>query len=750
MSRLGKYTRRGFIVASVAVAGGVVFGVRTYRAQLENPLIEGLAPGEAALTPYVKITAYGITLITPRAEMGQGIHTTLAALVAEELDVELAQIRIEHGPPSPAYFNGGVIEESYPFPATDTGAIAEFARSQRDIPAVFLGYQITGASTSTHDAFDKMRRAGAVARETLKSAAAERSGVELAKLRTEAGAVILPDGTRIPYTDLAAEAATTELADAPELRPRSAWRILGQSQDRLDVVDKSTGRAIYASDVRLPGMRFGAVRRSPHLGGTLRSFDASDVLAMPGVDAVIDIGAGVVAIAANTWTAMQALDAVTFDWAPPDYPADTEAHFAAIARAFRPEQQDSRQRDDGDVEDALAAVEVIEGEYRAPYLAHATMEPMSAAAVMQDGALHIWTGTQGPTVARREAALAAGIVEEAVTITTTLLGGGFGRRGEMDFVRIAAQVAAQMPGTPVLLTYPRAEDMSRGPYRPAAVGRFRAAIADGVPVAVDISTASPSIISGIDARGGAPAPIPGFVPDFTLAQALWDQPYGIANYRVTAYRSDPLLPVCFWRSVGASQNSFFHESMMDELAVAAGRDPVEMRLALMTDAPSRAVLEAAAEMADWGTAPAAGRARGVAFSLTFGAPVAQIVEIEQTASGIIVRDVWVAADVGVALDPRNLDAQLISGVNFGLSAAIGEEITLTDGAVDQSNYHDYPVLRMYQAPRIHTRILENQPHIRGIGEPGTPATAPALANAIFALTGQRLRELPLGKTVAFA
>ncbi|SDX18998.1 xanthine dehydrogenase family protein molybdopterin-binding subunit [Roseicitreum antarcticum] len=750
MSRLGKYTRRGFIIASVAVAGGVVFGARTYNARLENPLLGGLAPGEAALTPYVKITADGVTVITPRAEMGQGIHTTLAALVAEELDVELADIRIEHGPPSPAYYNGGVIEEGYPFPATDTGAIAEFARAQRDIPAVFLGYQITGGSTSTHDAYEKMRRAGAIARETLKAAAAARTGIAVAQLTTDAGAVVLPDATRLPYTDLAAEAGAIDLADAPELRPRSAWRILGHSQDRLDVIDKSTGRAVYASDIRLPGMRFGAVRRSPHLGGTLRSFDATAALAIPGVDTVIDIGDGVVAIATNTWMAMQALDAVTFDWASPDYPMETAGHFEAIARAFRPEQQDSQPRDDGNVDEALAGADVIEGEYRAPYLAHVTMEPMSAAAWMQDGALHIWAGTQGPTVARREAALAAGIREDAVTITTTLLGGGFGRRGEMDFVQIAAKVGAQMNGTPVLLTYPREEDTSRGPYRPAAIGRFRAAIRDGVPVAVDISTASPSIMSGIDARGGAPAPIPGFVPDFTVSQALWDQPYGIANYRATGYRPDALLPVGFWRSVGASQNTFFHEGMMDELAVAAARDPVEMRLQLMTDAPSRAVLEAVAAMADWGTTPAAGRARGVAFALAFGVPVAQIVEIEHTENGLLVRDVWVAADVGIALDPRNLDAQLVSGVNFGLSAAIGEEITVSDGKVEQSNYHDYPILRMYHAPRIHTRILENQQHIRGIGEPGTPCTAPALGNAIHALTGQRLREMPFGKTVRFA
>lgn len=750
MSRLGRYTRRGFLAASAAVAGGVAFAVWKYHENLRNPLLARLGPGEAALTPYVRITAEGITLITPRAEMGQGIHTTLAALVAEELDVGLADIRVDHGPPSSAYFNGGVVEEGYPFPATDTSALAEFARAQRDIPAVLLAYQITGGSTSTHDAYEKMRRAGAVARETLKAAASVRTGVPAADLRTEAGAVVLPDGTRLAYTDLAAEAAALELADAPPLRPRSAWRLLGTSQDRLDVVAKSTGRAIYASDIRLPGMRFAAIRRSPHPGGTLLSFDAAEALAMPGIDAVIDTGTGVVAVARTTWAAMRALDAVTCEWSPPAHPPETEGHFDAIARAFDPGRLDSRQRDDGDVEAALEGAEVIEAEYRVPYLAHAAMEPMSAAALWKDGRLAIWAGTQAPTIARREAALAAGIDEDAVTITTTLLGGGFGRRGEMDFVQNAAKVAVRMEGIPVLLTYPREDDTAHGPYRPAAIGRFRAAVRDGVPIAVDISTASPSILEGIGARGGAPAPIPGFVPDFTIGQALWDQPYGIGNYRVSAYRSDALLPVGFWRSVGASQNTFFHECMMDELAIAAGRDPVEMRLALITDAPGRRTLEAAAEMAGWGTAPGPGRARGVAFALVFGVPTAQVVEVEQTPQGIRVSHVWVAADVGIALDPRNLDAQLISGVTFGLSAAIGEKITLSGGMVEQSNFHDYPPLRMHQAPPVTTRILENAPRIRGIGEPGTPPAAPALANAVFALTGQRIRTLPLGDSIAFA
>ena len=749
MATLGKIARRTFLVGSVAVAGGVVFGIRAYNARLENPLTARLGEGEAALTPYVKISADGITIITPRAEMGQGIHTTLAAMVAEELDVELSDIRTEHGPPSSAYYNGGVVEEGYPFPATDIGAVAEFARARRDIPAVFLSYQITGGSTSTHDGYDKMRAAGAVARETLKLAASARTGVAVEAMTTQAGAVILPDGRQIPYTDLAMDAAAIDPPRTLELRPKAEWRILGKSQDRLDVVDKSTGAAIYASDIRLPGMRFAAVRRNPYVRGGLTAFDATEALAMPGVDAVVDIGNGVVVVAETTWAAMQALDAIEYEWENPDLPIETDGHFEVLAQAFIPENLDSRQRDDGDVDAALEGADIIEAEYRVPYLAHATLEPMSAATWLDGGTLRIWTGTQGPTVARREAAKAAGLEEEQVELTTTLLGGGFGRRGEMDFVQIAAKVAMALPDVPVLVTYPREEDMSRGPYRPASVGRFRAAVTDGQLTAVDIASAAPSIMRGITERGGAPAPIPDFVPDFTISQALWDQPYGIENYRASAYRSPDLLPASFWRSVGASQNAFFHECMMDEIAVAAGRDPVEMRLELITDDPSRRVLEAVAEMSDWGSTRGPDRGLGVAFSLCFSAPTAQVVEVMQTPNGLKVTQAWVAVDVGVALDPRNLDAQLISGVNFGLGSAIGEKITVTGGMVDQSNYHDYPPMRMYQSPIIHTRILENAPHIRGIGEPGTPAAAPALANAVFALTGQRIRTLPLGDSIPF-
>jgi isoquinoline 1-oxidoreductase subunit beta len=744
-----RIARRAFVFGAVAVAGGALFGTWRYLTPYDNPLLGTLGPDEAALTPYVKVSAAGITLITPRAEMGQGIHTTLAALVAEELDVTLDAVRVEHGPASVAYLNAGAMLEFLPLATTDEGAAARAVRAFTDVPAKFIGYQITGGSSSVHDAFDKMRRAGATAREALKLAAAARLGVTMQQLRTDAGFVIGPDSQRIRYAALAGDLASVQLPLEPALKPRSQWRLLGRSQPRVDMRDKCTGAAVFAIDKRLPGMRFGAVRRSPHLGSALRAFDATAALAMPGVVRVVDIGDGIVAVADNTWRALKAAAAVRCEWAPPTYPADTAAHFHVVQQALDAPGHDSRLRHDGEVDAALAGDGVVEAEYRLPYLAHATMEPMSAAAQWLDGRLDIWTGTQAPTVARREAATAAGVDAGQVHIHTTLLGGGFGRRGEMDFVQVAAKVAKALAGTPVLVTYGREEDLRHDAYRPLAIGRARGSVRNGRVQALDIRTASPSILQGMGERGASPGPIPAVLPDLLIAQSTWDQPYAVAHYRATACRAKPLLPVGFWRSVGASQNSFMHECMLDELAASAGLDPLAMRLDLVSDPASRQVLEAVGAMSHWGSNPGPRRARGLAFALTFGVPVAEVVEIEDTGHGVKLRKVWVAADVGIALDPRNLDAQLMSAVVMGLSAAIGEQITVRDGRVEQSNFHDYLPLRLNQCPEIETRILENGAHIRGIGECGTPPAAPALANAIFKLTGQRLRQLPLRQHVDF-
>lgn len=742
MSRLGTIARRGFLFGTAALAGGTAFGWYTYRRPYPNPIADA---GTGALTPYVLIEKTGVTIIAPRAEMGQGIHSTLAALVAEELDMTWEDVTVIHGPAAAAYYNAAVLEDAVPFAPTDDGWAATTMRSAMQIPAKFLGLQVTGGSTSIPDGFEKMRAAGALARVALIAAAARRLGLDPAQLTTAAGAVMAPDGTRIPYTELAVDAASGDLPDVPPLRDRAQWKLLGTALPRKDIPGKSTGTATFTGDLRLPGMKFATVRTNPGLGGAMTSYDASEAQTMPGVEKIIPLADGVAVVASNTWLANQAADAIIFDWASAPYRASSAEMEADLAAAFTPTARDALARDDGDVETALVAAPALDVEYVVPYLAHATMEPMSAIAWLHDGTLEVWTGTQAPGLAQSAAADIAGLETDKVEIHTQLMGGGFGRRAEVDVVRQAVHVAKALQGTPVLVSWTREEDMTHDMYRPMAMGRVRANVTDGAVVAFDFATAASSTIASISGRLGLPA----IGPDATILQAAWEQPYAFPNYRVTGYRAPAGVPVGFWRSVGASQNAFFHDSAVDELAHLAGIDPLLFRMRQMSHTPSIKVLETVGEMSNWGTA-LPGRARGVAFSISFGVPVAEVIEVENTDAGIRLTGAWIAADVGIALDPRNIEAQLSGAVIYGLSAAMNGEITFTDGRVDQQNFWDYEPLRLHQCPPINVRVLESGGHIRGIGEPGTPPAAPALANAIFALTGERHRRLPLKHAVTFA
>ena len=742
MASIAKIARRTFLFGAVAIAGGAAFGWWKYKTPYGNPL-EGM-DGSASLNPYVLIDADGVIIIAPRAEMGQGIHTTLAALVAEEMDLDLSAVRVIHGPASSAYFNGGMMREGVPFLPIDESWLASTMRDAMDIPAKFLGMQMTGGSSSIIDGYDKMRLAGAAARAALVQAAATRLGVAADTLKTEGGAVIAPDGTRLTYVELAAEAANMSLNAAPEPKPRSEWRLLGKTQPRVDMLAKITGTAPFTADLRLPGMRFATARTNPHLGSALKSFDASAAEAMPGVERIVPIPGGVAVVATSTWAAFQAADAITFDWDAATYPADTSAILQVLADSFTPDRQDSRSRDDGDVDAALTG-DIMTASYAAPYLAHATMEPMTAAALLKDGRLTVWAGNQAPTQVLTEGAALTGLPRDMISVETMMMGGAFGRRTDMDVIKQAITVAIAMEGTPVLLTWTREEDMTHGLYRPAALARVRAKVEGGLITAFDLSTVCSSVTESQLGRFGIT--VPG--ADATIVQGAADQPYTFANYRVTGYRAPAMVPLGFWRSVGNSQNVFFGESAIDELAHLAGVDPLEFRMSHLTHEPSRAVLQAVAQMSNWGTVPA-GRARGVAFCIAFGVPSAQVIEVEETPDGIRMTGAWAAVDVGIALDPGNLNAQVSGAMIYGLSAAIRGEITLAEGRVQQATFWDYEPLRLPQIPQIEVKVLENMPDIRGIGEPGTPPAAPALANAIFALTGQRLREMPFNKTVTFA
>lgn len=738
MASARKIARRSFLISSAAIVGGIAFGAYTIGKDAENPLVAGT--NEAALNPFVLITEDGVTLIAPRAEMGQGVHTTLPALIAEELDLAWEDINVMHGPPAAAYYNGRLLAGALPFIDYKVGEFREGLRSFAGGVGKLLSLQVTGGSTASADAYVRFREAGATARETLKLAAAKRLDVGVSELRTQDGKVIAADGTELTYSELAVEAAEI---DPPKvaLRPASEWKFLGKAMPRTDMVGKSTGTATFDVDVRREGMKFATVRMNPRRSGMI-SFDASEALLMDGVIKILDLGDGIGVIASNTWLAMQAAEAVDIVWEDAVYAQDTETAFAQIASAF--EEEGDTTRDVGDVTEAIEGTEIT-AEYRLPYLAHTTMQPMNAAALYTGDHLMVWAGSQGPILTRDQCAEAVGLAPEAVTVETPLMGGGFGRRGESDFSVLAARMARELPNVPLQVTWSREEDMRHDFYRPAAIGRYRGVVKDGKAVLLDGAVSAQSALKSAGLRVSG-SETPG--PDRELGAGAFDQPYGIANYRFTTHIADAKIPVGYWRSVSSSFNGFMFDSFMDEMAHAAGRDPFEFRLEAMGDehTPSRLVLEKVAKMSNWTGSTPAGVGRGIAFCYSFGTPVAQVVEVSEQNGEIKINKVWIACDPGVALDPGIIEAQMVGGALYGMSAAAYEEITFEGGEVQQWNFPDHDALRMHTAPEFEVSILVNGAHISGIGEPGTPPSMAALANALFDLTGTRARELPLIKT----
>lgn len=744
MASIGKIARRTFLIGVAAVAGGAAFGAWYVMKPAPNPLKPG--DGEATLNPFVLIDGEGVTLIAPRAEMGQGTHTTWAALLAEEMDLDLDQVRVIHGPPAAAYYNTAMLAEAVPSKGYDASAFQHNLGQVVAKMGKVLKMQVTGGSTAMKDGYERLRVTGAATREMLKTAAANRLGVEIETLRTERGAVIAADGTTLPYTELAAAAAEVD-PPSVQLRDASDWRLLGKTQPRIDLAAKTMGTAQFGIDTRLPGMLFAAVRMAPTRAGMTR-FDAFEAERMPGVEKIVDMGDGVAAIATNTWLAQRAVEAVAVEWEASDYPETTEEMFAALDAAFDNDAPDSTHRDDGIVTLIPDGAEVVEATYRVPFLAHATMEPMNATAWFDGDKLRIWCGNQGPTFLQARCAEEAGVAEEDVEVNVTLMGGGFGRRGELDYAVLATRVAKAVPGTPVNVTWSREEDMTHDFYRPPAQARMKGAVQDGGIVMIDAQVAAPSIMGQAMDRwtGFAPGG-----PDVSIVDALFNQPYGLKNYRVRGWRADIAPRLGFWRSVGASFNGFFHESFMDEMAHAAGRDPLELRMELTRDEwlPAWQVLEAVGAMSGWTGETPEGTGRGLAMVYSFGTPTAMVIEVQDQDGLIRLTRAWIAADPGVALDPGNIEAQLTGAMAYGLSAAIGEEITFAGGRAEQSNFPDYRTLRMSQMPRTEVRVLQNQERLNGIGEVGTPPAAPALANALFDLTGKRVRELPLNKHFDF-
>ncbi|MEO1576159.1 MAG: molybdopterin cofactor-binding domain-containing protein, partial [Pseudomonadota bacterium] len=553
-----------------------------------------------------RIDASGITLITPRADKGQGAHSIQAYLLAEELDIDPLTVALSPGRPDPAYYNGAVLDESAP-------GLGHFLGKM-------LGMQLTGGSSTVPDLYERLREAGAVARETLKQVAADRFELSRDQLSTRDAAVVLPDGNRVPYTELAAAAADQSPVTDVTLRDPSQWKYLGHPMPRVDIVDKSTGRQRYGIDVDLPDMVYATVRTNPALGAPMNGYDAAAAEGMRGVMKIAPITGGVAVIADNTWRAFRAANAIKCDWAPGDYPADTDAMWAQLESHLEPGSRDHRRRNDGDVDDALAGGDVVAATYRAPYLAHAPLEPLSATVKVTGDRVDVWTGTQIPRFVEDHVIELTGLAREQVHLHVLPIGGSFGQRLEDTYVKQAVETAMTMPGRPVKMTWTREEDFSHDYPRPMAMGACRGAVRDGKVSAVDMDLVCQSLVTSWFGRLWMAPP----GPDATITTGAFDQPYAIDHYRVTGYRAKEMVGVSSWRSVAASQNGFFHECFLDELIHAAGADPVEERLRLCDDPVARRVLEKAAQTASWnGPDGGNGRGRGVALVSSFGVPVAE-------------------------------------------------------------------------------------------------------------------------------
>ncbi|WP_323785668.1 xanthine dehydrogenase family protein molybdopterin-binding subunit [Thalassovita sp.] len=745
MSRAGKIARRTFLIGSAAIVGGVAFGVYRVKTPYANPLQDELAEGAASFNPWVMIDADKITLIGPHADKGQGVASSQAALIAEEMDLDFGQFEVSFGAPDKAYWNTAMAGEGVPFMSTNESFSAETMRDVMSGALKLLGMQLTGGSSTIPDSFDKLRRAGAMARETLKLAASKQSGVPVAQLKTAHGAVQLPDGTALKYTELATIAATLDPVRDVTLRDPDQWRLIGKPMHRLDMTAKVTGTQTYGIDLEVDGMVHAAVKMNPRQGGALNGYDDAAAKTMRGVQKILPITGGIAVIADNTWRAFQAAAVVDCDWGPAPYPAEQADHWAEISDSFIEDRLDKTWRDDGAVETELEKGTVVAAEYRSPYVAHQPLEPLNAVIKVTDDAVDVWAGHQIPRQLQQIVSQITGHKAAQVRFHNQFIGGSFGHRLEFEFIKQAAEIANLLRGTPVKLTYLREEDFGHDFPRHIAMARGRGTVADGKVVAMDLDIASPSVMTS--QMGRAKMPMAG--PDMQIVAGAWNNPYALPHLRVRGYRVPELAPVSSWRSVGAAGAGFFFDSFLDELIHRAGADPMEERIRLMQHDLSRKVLETVAEMSSWGGDLAPNKGRGVAFVESFGVPTAEVVEVTNTDNGIRIDKVWIAAEVGQVVDPVNFENLVQGGVIFGLGHAMNSQITYADGMAEQSNYWDAEGMRNYQCPDIFVKGLENGPHVRGIGEPPIPPAAPALANAIFAATGQRLRAMPFNQGIDF-
>ncbi len=704
-------SRRRFLKMTAVSGGGLMLGfsLPTIFGEPSAQTSKGFVPNA-----FIRVGTDGsVTLTMPYVEMGQGTYTSVPMLIAEELEVELSHVRLEHAPPDDKRFGN----------------------------PIFGGIQATGGSTTIRAVWKPMRQAGATARVMLIAAAAKRWKVDPSSCYAARGRVVHSETARkIDYGALAGDAAKQAVPQNVALKRAEDFKLIGTPAKRLDSPSKVNGTAVYGIDVRLPGLKIATLTQSPAFGGRLKSLDDSAAKRVKGVSQIVKLPDAVAVVAEHMWAAKKGLAALVIEWddgpnatlSDKDISRDLEKGTltsGAVAQSV------------GDVASALtAAATSVDAIYHVPFLAHAAMEPMNCTVHVRKDSCEVWVGSQVLARAQAIAAKTAGLPLENVVVHNHLIGGGFGRRLEVDGVARAVEIAMHVDG-PVKVVWTREEDIQHDMYRPYFVDRISAGLSkEGSPVGWKHRFAGSSIL----ARWLPPAFNNGLDRDTT--DGAVNLPYDLPSLQVEYLRMEPPgIPTAFWRSVGPSHNVFVVESFMDELAAAAKRDPVDYRLELLRKAPrAKAVLQLAAEKAGWGRAFSDGIGRGVSVQFVFGTYMAQVAEVEVSKEGRVrVRRVVCAVDCGSIVNPNTVEAQIQGAVVFGISAALFGEITLKNGRVEQANFDTYPVLRMNEAPPIEVYLLRNTEPPGGIGEAGTCGIAPAITNAIFAVTGKRLRKLPI-------
>jgi isoquinoline 1-oxidoreductase beta subunit len=702
--------RRSFLKAGLAGATGLIVGMYLPgRRELLAATVAAAPP--AVLNAWIQISPDdNVTILIAKSEMGQGVVTSLSMLAAEELECDWKKVRTEFAPAALVYFD----------------------------PAFHM--QGTGGSQTIHSCWEPMRKAGATAREMLIGAAAQKWSVDASECHAENGAVVhTVSKRRLTYGSLAVAASQIPAPTDVKLKDSSQFKIIGKPKKRLDTPAKVCGRASFGIDARLPGMLHAAVLRCPVFGGKVATFDATKAKAVPGVKDVVQISTGVAVVADNTWNAMEGRRALVVTWDEgPVAGTSSDSIWKMYAAAAEKPGVVSRKVGDADAGMASAA-QKVEAVYLAPFQAHATMEPMNCTADVRPDRVDVWAPTQFQTPAQGIAAAIAGVKPEASFVHTTYLGGGFGRRGWSDFVTDACETSKAMKA-PVQVTWSREDDIQHDYYRPASYARIAAGLdADGNPVAFTARIACDSINNWF---------FPGSVKngmDSNSVEGISDIAYAIPNILVDYQLMSPGIPTGFWRSVGASQNGFFSESFVDELAAAAKKDPYEYRKALLSKQPRHlGVLNLAAEKAGWGTPLPKGVFRGIAVLEAFSTYVAEVAEISLAKDGTVkVHRVVVACDCGQVVNPSIAEQQAVGAVVFGLTQTLKGEITIAKGRVVQTNFADYDMLRMNEMPKVEVYFVPSQETPTGMGEPAVPPVAPAVCNAIFSATGKRVRRLPI-------